>query len=251
MNHPRGTKTHIACTCALPLPTSHPHASLGRGGGGAVCVYVCVCQGNNSNLAQTARFTFLLPTTTANHQFGVRPCRGGSPKRLMIPICTGCCQHTAAPGPVTPPHSTKTHIACTCALPLPTAQPHASLWTSQLGGGGVSLQATVFLSGNEGRHALACLPCWPLRCRHPANHRCVCAAQIFQIMLKLRGSTMMRRNHEFCCSVALSPGFRNWVEMTRKMCVCVCVCANCQLPRHGGGFSCNQFSPVCVCVWCV
>ena len=28
---------------------------------------------------------------------------------------------------------------------------------------------------------------------------------------------MMRRNHEFCSSVALSPGFRNWVEMTRNM----------------------------------
>ena len=28
---------------------------------------------------------------------------------------------------------------------------------------------------------------------------------------------MTRPNHEFCCSVALSPGFRNWVEMTRNM----------------------------------
>ena len=46
---------------------------------------------------------------------------------------------------------------------------------------------------------------------------CVCDAQFFQIMLKLRGSTMMRRNHEFFCSGALSPGFRNWVEMTRNM----------------------------------
>ena len=62
---------------------------------------------------------------------------------------------------------------------------------------------------------------------------------------------MMRPNHEFCCFVALSPGFRNWVEMTRNMqqegvgfvllprpaslvrapvlpcsevCMCVCVC---------------------------
>ena len=43
---------------------------------------------------------------------------------------------------------------------------------------------------------------------------CVCDAQIFQIMLKLRGSTMMRPNHEFFCSVALSPG----------LCVCVYVC---------------------------
>ena len=46
---------------------------------------------------------------------------------------------------------------------------------------------------------------------------CVCDAQIFQIMLKLRGSTMMRPNHEFFCSVALLPGFRNWVEMTCNM----------------------------------
>ena len=27
----------------------------------------------------------------------------------------------------------------------------------------------------------------------------------------------MRRNHEFLCPSALSPGFRNWVEMTRNM----------------------------------
>ena len=46
---------------------------------------------------------------------------------------------------------------------------------------------------------------------------CVCDAQIFQIMLKLRGSTMMRRNHVFFCPSALSLGFRNWVEMTRNM----------------------------------
>ena len=46
---------------------------------------------------------------------------------------------------------------------------------------------------------------------------CVCDAQFFQIMLKLRGSTMLRPNHEFLCSVALSPGFTNWVEMTRNM----------------------------------
>ena len=28
---------------------------------------------------------------------------------------------------------------------------------------------------------------------------------------------MMRPNHEFWCSVALSPGFMNWPEMTRNM----------------------------------
>ena len=28
---------------------------------------------------------------------------------------------------------------------------------------------------------------------------------------------MMRRNHVFFCPSALSPGFRNWVEMTRNM----------------------------------
>ena len=28
---------------------------------------------------------------------------------------------------------------------------------------------------------------------------------------------MMRPNHEFFCSVDLSPGFRNWVEMTCNM----------------------------------
>ena len=58
---------------------------------------------------------------------------------------------------------------------------------------------------------------------------CVCDAQFFQIMLKLRGSTMMRPTHEFWCSVALPPGLRNWVEMARNMqqegVGCVCVCA--------------------------
>ena len=47
---------------------------------------------------------------------------------------------------------------------------------------------------------------------------CVWVTQFFQIMLKLRGSTMMRPNHEFLCSVALSPGFRNWVEMRESVC---------------------------------
>ena len=54
---------------------------------------------------------------------------------------------------------------------------------------------------------------------------CVCVTsqifqimlKLFQIMLKLQGSTMMRPSHEFFCFVALSPGFRNWVEMTRNM----------------------------------
>ena len=43
---------------------------------------------------------------------------------------------------------------------------------------------------------------------------CVCDAQIFQIMLKLRGSIMMRRNHVFFCPSALSPV---------RVCVCVCL----------------------------
>ena len=47
------------------------------------------------------------------------------------------------------------------------------------------------------------------QCLDSAPRGLVCDAQIFQIMLKLRGSTMMRPNHEFFCSVALSPGFRN------------------------------------------
>ena len=48
---------------------------------------------------------------------------------------------------------------------------------------------------------------------------CVCVfdAQFFQIMLKMRGSIMMRPNHESYCSIALSPGFKNWVEMTHNM----------------------------------
>ena len=65
------------------------------------------------------------------------------------------------------------------------------------------------------------------QCAYKSSGQCVCVcvcvcvfvcdAQIFQIMLKLRGSTMMRRNHEFSCPSALSPGFRNWVGMTRNM----------------------------------
>jgi hypothetical protein len=79
---------------------------------------------------------------------------------------------------------------------------------------------------------------------------CVCVSpQIIHITLKLRGSTMMRPNHEFWSSVALSLGFRNWVEMTRNMqqegvgLVCVCVCvprqqlqlySNCDLLSYAG-----------------
>ena len=53
-------------------------------------------------------------------------------------------------------------------------------------------------------------------CQYHCVCVCVCDAQIFQIMLKPRGPTMMRLNHKFRCSVALSPSFRNWVEMTRN-----------------------------------
>ena len=56
---------------------------------------------------------------------------------------------------------------------------------------------------------------------------CVCDAQFFQIMLKLRGSTMMRPNHEFCCSVALCV----------CVCVCVCVCSVLWAPMPGVGGS--------------
>ena len=53
---------------------------------------------------------------------------------------------------------------------------------------------------------------------------CVCESQIYEIILKLQGSTMMRPNHEFFCSVALLPGFRIWVEMI------------CNIQQEGVGF---------------
>ena len=56
---------------------------------------------------------------------------------------------------------------------------------------------------------LACTICGARGCSNAVRCVCMCDAQFFQIMLKLRGSTMMRPNHEFLCSVALSPGFRN------------------------------------------
>ena len=88
---------------------------------------------------------------------------------------------------------------------------------------------------------------------------------------------MMRPNHEFFCSVALSPGFRNWVEMTRNMqqegvglvllprpaslvrapmlpcseaplgvCVCVCVCVT--PTNFNQSSNCEVQPQVCVCV---
>ena len=47
---------------------------------------------------------------------------------------------------------------------------------------------------------------------------------------------MMRPNHEFLCSVALSPGFRNWVEMTCNMQqegVCVWGGGGCHIKEEG------------------
>ena len=62
---------------------------------------------------------------------------------------------------------------------------------------------------------------------------CVCDAQIFQIVLKLRGSTIMRPNHKFFCSVALSLGFR-----ASGVCVCVCVCVCIVLLTRVDGYLC-------------
>ena len=43
-----------------------------------------------------------------------------------------------------------------------------------------------------------------------------------------------------CLPAYLSPCLCLCFNLSCSM--CVCVCANCQLPRHGGVFSCNQFS---------
>ena len=60
---------------------------------------------------------------------------GGQPQGLSAPYeQTPLTNHGSCP--VTQPHDNKTHIACPCALPLPTAHPHASLWRR---GGGVTL----------------------------------------------------------------------------------------------------------------
>ena len=105
-----------------------------------------------------------------------------------------------------------------------------------MGGGGLgpnSGELSEFAGGTSGRLIIftTATPQELLDCNHSNAHDpkekwkrgtkhigvcvcvcvCACDAQFFQIMLKLRGSTMMRLNHEFWCSVAL-------------LCVCVCVC---------------------------
>ena len=71
-----------------------------------VCVCVCVCQGINSNHAQSARFNtptsyhYCKPSVLCSALHGGRPYR---PWIAIQAICTGCCQHTAAPGPATQP----------------------------------------------------------------------------------------------------------------------------------------------------
>ena len=110
-------------------------------GEAGVCVYWGggECQGIGSNQAPTARFNSYNSTVAANHQFNVQ-----APQKAaqvgwdysygrMPPTKHGSC-------PVTPPRSNNTLLACTCALPLPTAHPHASLAGG--GGWGLALQPT-------------------------------------------------------------------------------------------------------------
>ena len=79
--------------------------------------------------------TILRPTTTANHEFGVRPCRRAA-QRAVDSMCTGAANTPRLLALGNQPRDNKTHVACLCAPPLPTSLPHASLRLEQGGGGG-------------------------------------------------------------------------------------------------------------------
>ena len=87
-----------------------------------VCVWVCVPRYQFQSCSNCEVQHSYSPTTTANHQFCVWPCRGAA-YRLWISICTGCCQQTAAPGPATQPQCNKTHIACNVPYLAPQTIP--------------------------------------------------------------------------------------------------------------------------------
>ena len=84
---------------------------------------MCVCQDINSIHAQTARFN--IPTSyvlrrlqTMCSEFHALQVRS---EGMLSIVCTPCLQHTAAPALRSRPRRTKTHIACSCALLLPTS----------------------------------------------------------------------------------------------------------------------------------
>ena len=96
---------------------------------GEVRACVCVCQGNQFNHAQTARFNnpTLLPLLQTMSSVSCPaeglPRRAGSRHmyRCQMPLTHhGSC-------PENRPRDNKIHIACSCALPLPTSLSHASL----------------------------------------------------------------------------------------------------------------------------
>ena len=170
-----------------------------------VCVCVCVCQGSRSSDAQTARFNVLRPLSSlqtmcplcvcararqgvdSNHAQTARFNRPtflsllqtmssllcpavGWPHRAEASRIYKRQQNTAAPVCKIQPQSNKTHIQCSCALLLPTAQPHASLKTWR---GGLSPQLEA--RQTEGRHEQPFISALrPEACQPASVCVCVC-----------------------------------------------------------------------------
>ena len=128
------------CMLVLTILVLPRYRARGGGGGsyGAMAVCVCVCvrvpresiqSCSNCEVQQS-----YVPTTTTNHKFIVLPCNGAAQEgRILSYVQSPPTHHGSCPK--NPPRDIKTHIACSCALPLPTSPSHASL--GRQGGGGL------------------------------------------------------------------------------------------------------------------
>ena len=114
-----------------------------------VCVCVCAREGINSIHAR-----FNIPTSYHYCKPSVlsSALQGGSPDGLWISICTGFCQHTAAPGPVTQSRCNKTHLACHVPYLSPQTIPMHPCGSPR--GGGGCWQQPPLQATNPGRSLL-------------------------------------------------------------------------------------------------
>ena len=98
-----------------------------------LCNVACVCQGIDSSHVPTVSSTTITITITNYHCCEPSVQRSGpAVGRPGAFGYTPLNNHSSCPR--TLPRCNNTHIACTCALPLPIAHPHTSL--VRLGGGG-------------------------------------------------------------------------------------------------------------------
>ena len=103
------------CTAAmfgLPLPVAR------------VCV--CVPRESIQSCSNGEVQQSYAPTTSANHKFIVLSCRVAAQEGRISSYVQSPPTHYGS-CPKNPPRDIKTHIACWCALPLPTSPSHASL----------------------------------------------------------------------------------------------------------------------------